>query len=147
MKFKLGRLRLPAAVIAFIWVGMIAAIGMESLVKFSAPSMQLSTGFDEGRTVFAAFNKVEGGLLIGLIFCALFGELRKFEKLLIIGVAIALTLQVFWLFPTLSQQVDMVLKGVTPPRTFQHSLYGILEFCKLAMLFAMGVEILRGYPR
>lgn len=139
--------RLTVAIIAFIWVGMIAAIGMESLVKFSAPSMALATGIDEGRTVFSAFNKVEGFLLLALVVCGIFGKFKNFEKLLIVGVALALVLQVFWLFPALSRQVDLVMKGITPPQTFQHSLYGVLEFCKLAMLFALGIEGLRAYPR
>lgn len=141
------KLRLYAAIIAFIWVGMIAAIGMESIVKFSAPTMGLQTGLDEGRTVFSMFNKVEGILLLFLVSCTIFGKFKWFEKLLVVGVTVALVLQVFWLFPTLSQQVDLVMKGITPPQTFQHSLYGVLEFCKLAALFALGVEILRGYPR
>ena len=129
--------------VALVWVGMMLAIGMESIVKFNAPTLTKPVGFDVGRTVFGVFNYLQLGLLAIVVNCAFFVQIDLLKKILIASAGISLCLQVFWLFPELSQRVDLILKGIKPPPTYQHALYGMLEIFKLAVLSLFGILLLR----
>jgi len=136
------KLRLVISVLAVLWIGMIIAIGMESIVKFSTPLLSKPVGFDVGRVVFSAFNKLQSALLIVLLILAAFARVTTWDKLLLAALTIILSLQVFWLFPELSQRVALILSGIIPPPTYKHLLYGILELLKLTILTAIGLKIL-----
>lgn len=64
------KLNLAIGILASIWIGMILAIGMESIVKFSAPTLTKPVAFDVGRVVFSAFNKAQL-LLLGVMVVAI----------------------------------------------------------------------------
>ena len=135
------KINLIIAVVALIWVGMILAIGMESVVKFNTPTLTKPIGFDVGRTVFAAFNKAQLGLLIIIIISLLFSYLTFVDKSLIAFITLILVLQIFWLFPALSQRVDLILSGIKPAPTYMHGFYGALEIAKLILLFILGLRL------
>jgi len=136
------KIKLIVAMIAIFWIGMICAIGMESIVKFSTPTLTKAVGFDVGRTVFSAFNKVQAVMLALLVAGAIFGALTTLDKAIIAVIAVILLLQVFWLFPELSQRVDMILSGIKPPPTYKHGLYGLLEMGKLLLLAGLGIKLI-----
>lgn len=137
------KLTLIIAVLAILWVGMILAIGMEGVVKFSTPTLTKPVAFDVGRVVFAAFNKVQVALLLAIVVCAFFASLSIWDNLLIASLTVILLLQVLWLFPGLSERVDLILNNVKPPPTYKHGLYGFLEIVKLALLFVLGMRLIR----
>jgi len=136
------KIKILIAVVVILWIGMILAIGMESIVKFQTPTLTKSVAFDVGRTVFGAFNKAQMILLGLIIIGAIYTSLTKVDNALITGLIIVLFLQVFWLFPQLSERVDMILAGVTPPATYKHGLYGGLEVLKLVFLSVLGFKLL-----
>jgi len=136
------KIKLMVSIIFFLWIGMILAIGMESVVKFQTPTLTKLVAFDVGRTVFNAFNKVQMLLLGFVIAGACFGHVSRFVVILIFGLGVTLLLQIFWLFPELSQRVDMLLNGMTPPASYKHALYGILEVIKLIFLIVLGFVLL-----
>jgi hypothetical protein len=136
------KIKLIIAVLAILWVGMILAIGMESVVKFQTPTLIKSVGFDVGRTVFSAFNKVQVIVLIAIIICTFFAGLSSSNNCLIAIITFILLLQVFWLFPELSHRVDLILNNIKPNPTYKHGLYGFLEIAKLALLFILGIRLI-----
>ncbi len=136
------KMNVMVGVIAILWVGMILAIGMESIVKFNTPTLTKAVGFDVGRTVFFAFNKMQGILLVLLIIGAIIGSLTWVDRGLILVIAILLALQVFWLFPELAHRVDLILSGVKPPSTYKHALYGIFEIVKVVLLMVLGIKLI-----
>lgn len=136
------KINLMVAIIVFLWIGMILAIGMESIVKFQTPTLTKLVAFDVGRTVFNAFNKVQLFLLALVILGVCFGRVSKVEMALTSGLAVTLLLQIFWLFPELNQRVDMLFNGVTPPASYKHALYGMLEVVKLVLLVVAGFMLL-----
>jgi hypothetical protein len=131
------KIKLMIAVIAIFWLGMIFAIGMESIVKFSTPTLTKAVGFDVGRTVFSAFNHVQLGLLALLVIAGLFAHVKVTDVSIIAVLAVIIAIQIFWLFPALSQRVDIILAGMKPLPTYQHGLYGGLEIGKIILLMLL----------
>lgn len=129
--------------IAVLWVGMILAIGMESVVKFSTPSLSKIIAFDLGRVVFSAFNKLQLVLLLFMMAIAFFSRLTLWEKIGLIVITIIMIFQVWWLFPILSNRVDLLLSGIQPPTTYIHAFYSTLEIIKVLTLLFLGVQLLR----
>ncbi len=136
------KLKIMIGMLAVFWIGMIFAIGMESIVKFNAPTLTKAVGFDVGRTVFSAFNKAQVLLLVLLLVGVMLARMPLLDKAAVLVIAVILLLQIGWLFPLLSQRVDMILAGVKPPPSYQHGLYGMLELTKLALLGFLAVRLL-----
>lgn len=136
------KLKLVLAVLAILWVGMILAIGMESVVKFQTPTLTKPVAFDVGRTVFSMFNKIQVVMLVLMIICAFFAALLPLDKGLIAAITLILLLQVFWLFPELGQRVDLILNNIKPEPTYKHGLYGFFEIAKLLLLFVLGIRLI-----
>lgn len=136
------KLKLVIAVLAILWVGMILAIGMESVVKFKTPTLTKPVAFDVGRVVFGAFNKAQMAILLVMIVCTFFAALLPLDKGLIATIALILLLQIIWLFPELSHRVDLILNNSKPSPTYKHGLYGFLEIAKLWLLFVLGIRLI-----
>ena len=136
------KLNVIIAVLAILWVGMIMGIGMESIVKFNTPTLTKPVALDVGRTVFGAFNKAQIGLFILMAVVAMFAGLSRLDVTLMAVIALTVILQVVWLFPILSQHVDVVLAGNKPPANYYHALYGTLEIIKLIGLVLLGIKLL-----
>lgn len=125
--------------ISVLWLGMIIAIGMESIVKFNTPSLTKVVAFDLGRTVFFAFNNLQILLLSLVVLMGLFAKLDRHAKTVIACVAVILGIQIFGLFPSLSERVDLLMQGQTLAHSFIHPIYGILELLKIACLVYLSV--------
>jgi hypothetical protein len=136
------RAKLLLALVAMLWIGMTLAVGMESVVKFDTPTLTRIVGFDEGRHVFAFFNKVQFVLLAVMFVLVMNRDMEWMERLIFVLLAAVLVAQVFWLFPELSQHVDMLLSGVTPPPTNTHAIYGWVELIKVALLSILAFRVL-----
>lgn len=123
----------------FLWAGMILGISfLESWAKFRAPLLTKTIGLDVGRTVFIYFHKVEIFWLVLLVF---FGALTSISWLSWILVGIITTiviLQIFWLFPILTQRVDALINGKNLSKSYAHTFYGISELVKLVLLLVLG---------
>lgn len=130
------------AIVAILWVGMILGIGLESIVKFNTPTLTKPVAFDVGRTVFNAFNKAQLVLLVLLVVSAFVARVTPVYQAGIAVVAVIVILQTIWLFPVLSQRVDIILAGNTPASTYHHAVYGLLEVSKLLLLSALGLRLL-----
>lgn len=130
-------------IILLLWSGMLVGISfLESWVKFRAPTLTKAIGLDVGRTVFNVFHKVQFGLLTILIILGLFTNL-SFEHSLLLGiVGLCLLLQVIWLFPKLNKRADLIIKGLEPPKSHIHAIYGILEIIKLILMIYLGFSLM-----
>jgi len=136
------KLKIMIGMLTVFWIGMIFAIGMESIVKFNTPTLTKAVGFDVGRTVFSAFNKAQALLLVLLLVGVMVARMPLLDKAAVLVIAVILLLQIGWLFPLLSQRVDMILTGVKPPPSYQHAVYGMMELTKLVLLGFLAVRVL-----
>ncbi len=138
----LYKLKNPAW-LCFSWFGVsLGVAGIATPVRFATPSLSREVAADVGRAVFLALNKVELGLLVGvLILIRVSGRSRDY---LVPGALLALIVivQSAWLLPELAARADMIAAGDTPPETMAHSLYSALELAKYGMLFWIGFAAL-----
>ncbi|VVC75672.1 hypothetical protein AQUSIP_09620 [Aquicella siphonis] len=135
------KMNLMISVVAVLWIGMILAIGMESVVKFSTPTLTKPVAFDVGRTVFGAFNKAQLVLLAAMMVGACWASLPKWDWAFLTVLALAMAAQIIWLFPILSARVDLILAGVSPPPTSAHAWYGMLEAAKFILLVILAIRL------
>lgn len=142
----LNKIKNPAW-LCFSWFGIsLGVAGIATPVRFATSSLSREVAADVGRNVFLALNKVELGLLVGLlILIRVTGRSRDY---VLPGAALALIviIQSAWLLPELAARADMIAAGDTPPETVAHSLYSALELCKYAMLFWIGFAALGPSP-
>jgi hypothetical protein len=124
----------------FFWAGAILSISfMEAPLKFTAPNINLELGLGIGRIVFHALNKLEWILaltiLIGLIFVP-----KQKSYYWFYGIILSILIyQTFLLLPQLDVRAEIVLSGKTPPASYHHWLYIIIELIKLICLIIFGV--------
>jgi hypothetical protein len=129
-----------SCILTFIWVGFLAAISfMEAPVKFTAPSLTLAVGLDVGRHVFAALNKVEWVFILLSAILVLANKYTSAVKLVWGGIFLILCLQTFWLLPALDARALIYINGGTPPASYLHLVYIIVESFKLIALIAVGI--------
>lgn len=126
----------------FVWIGFVCAISfMEAWLKFRAPNVTLSTGLSIGMLIFAALNKAEwilGGISIAAAFLDDHRPKLVKSPFLIIPILI-LTLQTFWLLPSLNERAEIIIQGLEAPSSFAHFYYIFLEFIKIFSLLALGI--------
>ncbi len=129
-------------IVALLWSGMILGISfLESWVKFRAPRLNKIVGLDVGRTVFGIFHKVQMGILLIMIVLSIFTVLSWYEWLTLCFLIVILLSQTFLLMPRLNQRVTLITAGVQPPKSFIHTLYGLLELGKLLFLLELAINI------
>ncbi|MGK3204426.1 hypothetical protein [Amycolatopsis sp. MEPSY49] len=115
-----------AAAITFTWLGMVLAISfLEAPLKFRAPGVTLPLGLGIGRVVFAALNKVEAGLALGVVVFVVIGPRTV---LAVVFAAVAL--------------LALLVQLEDGPRSHAHFVYIGLEVLKVAALLAFGVAAL-----
>lgn len=138
----LNKLKNPAW-LCFSWFGISFGVaGIATPVRFATPSLSREVAADVGQAVFLALNKVELGLLLGLlVLVRVCGRSRDY---LLPGAALAMIviIQSAWLLPELAARAGMIAAGDTPPESMAHSLYSVLEIGKYAMLFWIGFAAL-----
>lgn len=142
----MNKAHIAVGLLAMIWLGMILAIGLESMVKFSTPTLTKLVAFDVGRVVFAAFNKVQLIMVALMFILSCYTKIYKPLLVVLIVLSFILFLQLFWLFPELSHRVDLLFSGINPPPTYKHGLYGMLEIIKAILLLLLGGKLL-AFPK
>lgn len=131
------------AIIALLWAGMILGISfLESWVKFRAPSLTKAVGLDVGRTVFRFFHNVQTLLIFVVIGLSLFAQFSIADWLLLSGLIVILSMQLFWLFPQLNHRANFIIAGGSPPPSPVHSFYGAAEVAKFSLLLIISVKLL-----
>lgn len=132
-----------AAAIAFTWLGMVLAISfLEAPLKFRAPGVTLPLGLGIGRVVFAALNKVEAVLALGVVVFLVIGPRTVLAVVFAAVAVLALLVQLFAVRPALTRRSDRVLAGEDGPRSHAHFVYIGLEVLKVVALLGFGVAVL-----
>ena len=127
-----------------IWFGMVAAIAIESYLKFQAPGITRELGLGIGKLVFVTLNRIEIGIGLVLAIAVFALPVSKIIRTLIWGLGVILVLQTFWLIPALVIRIDEIVGGQTPHGPSVHLIYIVLEMVKL--LFLLGLSIYAGLP-
>lgn len=125
---------------SFFWAGSILSISfMEAPLKFTAPGINTELGLGIGRIVFHALNKIEWILAI-TIFISLIYVVKFKSYYWFFGILMSILIyQTFILLPQLDERAEIVLSGITPPASYHHWLYIIIEAVKLICLFIFGI--------
>ncbi|MEM7375209.1 MAG: hypothetical protein AAF587_41830 [Bacteroidota bacterium] len=131
----------------FLWLGFLGAISfMEAWLKFRAPGVTLPIGLSIGQLVFAALNKVEWILAIGIaanLFWAREAAPFSPKTLFYLIPFLLLVIQSFYLLPILDSRADLHIQGDTVPDSFVHIYYIVMECIKLICLSLFGFHLLR----
>lgn len=135
--------------LAFLWVGMILAVALENVVVVEGSHLLQSISFGVVRNIFSSFNKIELVLMLAMIMPLFSGAPSIVDVTAIVLIAAILIFQVFFVFPLLSQQVDLLSVGIKPlsnAMAVQHRIYGVTEIVKLALLAFLGFRYILSLP-
>lgn len=124
-----------------IWLGMVVGISfIATSVKFKAATLTLPVALDVGRETFHFFNVLEW-IMVLVLAVALWisGGIGWRLCIGILLLAIVMT-QTFWILPALDARVEQIISGITPPSSYHHVVYGILEVSKASSLAAISVS-------
>jgi hypothetical protein len=138
------RARLVLAALAFAWIGLLAGIAVEAVVRFDAPGLTRAVGLSVGKVVFAAIAGVERIIFGVAAILAFVARPPKLARIMLVGIGAVLLVEQAFLLPVLAARADMYIQGQTPPPSSTHMLYVTGEAIKLALLAAMGWTLLRG---
>jgi hypothetical protein len=131
------------AITALLSAGMIFGISfLESWLKFRASSLTKAVGLDVGRTVFSFFHKIQCVLLFEIIFTVIFIEFTSINWLIVATLTGIFIFQLAWLFPKLSQQVNVILAGNKISDSYAHTPYGIFEVTKFLALIVFSMRLI-----
>lgn len=131
-----------------VWFGASLAIDVEARAKFSAKLLTRRVGLDVGRTVFAAFHKLETVIVIGAVATRLYIGPNSSAAVLGSGVSVsdaalacasgAFLLQMLVVAPVLNRRVAAEVDDDKPmPKSTVHIYYVLLEGIKLAALLCV----------
>lgn len=136
----------PFALIAtFLWIGFIAAISfMEAWLKFRAPGVTIPIGLGIGRLVFAALNKVELILSIGILVSIYYKGFANFywTQLYLWIPFILVVIQTIWLLPALDARAELHIQAQNIPPSNLHFYYVGMELVKIFCLLIFGLKLL-----
>lgn len=144
MKLKVEQ---PVALIcAFVWIGFVCSISfLEAWLKFRAPGVTLPIGLGIGRLVFAALNKVEWvlalGILVSIYTKPALTTLK--DKLPFVITVVFLAIQTVWLLPALDNRAEMHINGENVMPSNLHIYYVIAEAIKITALFYFGIKLFK----
>lgn len=139
----MSRARLLLAALAFAWIGLLAGIAIEALVKFDAPGLTRAVAFSVGKVVFAAIAGVERIVFAVAAILAFIARPPKLARIMLVGIGVVLLVEQAFLLPVLVARADMYIQGQTPPPSSTHVLYMTGEAVKLILLAVMGWTLLR----
>jgi hypothetical protein len=125
--------------IPFIWLGMVVAISfVETPLKFTAPGVTLEIGVGIGRIVFAALNKLEWMLFTLWLLSIFMSRISQVSFISLFVIIIILSLQTFWLLPTLTKRIEMLQKGIHLAESPLHTYFIVAEISKIGCLLFTG---------
>jgi hypothetical protein len=141
------RVNYPVALVCtFVWIGFVCAISfMEAWLKFRAPGITLPLGLGIGRLVFAALNKVEWILMLGILLDFLLSGRRAMEgkQLLFLVPLVILLVQTVYALPALDARAELYVKGFPAPPSNLHFWYVAMEGVKVIFLLTAGISLLK----
>lgn len=144
MKLKVEQ---PVAIVCtFVWIGFVCSISfLEAWLKFRAPGVTLPIGLSIGRLVFAALNKVEWvlalGILVSIYTKPTLTALK--DKLPFVITVVFLAIQTVWLLPALDNRAEMYINGENVTPSNLHIYYVIAEAIKITALFYFGIKLFK----
>jgi hypothetical protein len=139
--------RIPFVVLTLLWAGIVVGISfIEAPAKFHAQTLTRAVAFDVGRTVFGVSQWVQVAVALGVAATAAWGRLPRWAWRALGVAAVALILQMAWIFPVLDARAEVVIAGGVPSGSSPHALYGVLELLKLLALGTASVVALRTRP-
>ncbi len=133
-------------IISFTWLGFVLAISfMEAWLKFQAPGITTSLGLGIGKLVFGALNKVEivFALIISLSTVYLnVNNCKIYKGNYVRIVLLILTLQTFWLLPSLNERADLIINNQETLKNNNHIIFIALEVIKVISLYIYGKKLI-----
>ena len=146
MKLKVEQ---PVALVCtFVWIGFVCSISfLEAWLKFRAPGVTLPIGLGIGRLVFAALNKVEWVLALGILISISTKPtlIALKDKLPFVITIVFLAIQTAWLLPALDARAEMHINGENVTPSNLHIYYVIAEAIKISALFYFGIKLFKKY--
>lgn len=128
-----------------VWFGIVAAVALESYLKFQAPGITRELGLGIGKLVFTAVSWIEIALAVLLGIAIFLLPASRPARALFIVLAVLLLVQTFGVMPALMWRIDAIIGGQPPPASPIHMTYIVLEMIKLALLLALSVIV--SWPR
>lgn len=125
---------------AFLWAGAVLSISfMEAPLKFTAPGIDTKLGLGIGRIVFHALNGLEWIFAITILISLIYVKISNSYYWFFGTVFFILIYQTFILLPQLDARAEIVLSGITPPASYHHLLYILMESVKLLAVLIFGI--------
>ena len=136
---------MAAAVIALIWLGMLAGVSfLATPVKFVVADLSLPVALQVGQATFHLFAKVEWALAVALVGAsALTWRARPIALVITLAIAASVCAQALWLLPALDARVGQIIAGGSPAPSAHHVLYAGIEGVKGVMLAVAALLCLR----
>jgi uncharacterized membrane protein (DUF485 family) len=126
--------------VLLFWAGFVSSISfMEAWLKFRAKGVTLNIGLSIGKKIFTSLNRMEWIFVLlyvlpGVYLLKFDFELRTILTLLILTI---LSIQTFFVLPTLNHRVDVISNGEIPGKSFLHLYFGSLEILKVLLLVTL----------
>ena len=125
--------------IPFVWLGMVMAISfVEAPLKFTAPGVTTEIGVSIGRIVFAALNKLEWVMFTLWLLSIFISKVSQVSFISLFVIITLLSLQTFWLLPSLSARIEMLQRGIQLAESSLHTYFIVAEITKICGLFFTG---------
>jgi hypothetical protein len=127
--------------VPLLWSGLLLGLSfIETPLKFRAPGVTRELGLGIGRLVFGTLNRIELMLALALLAVWLPGVERLAARVALTVVVGIVALQTGWLLPHLDADAVAIIAGASPPGSFHHALYIVLELAKLSALVALALQ-------
>lgn len=107
-------------------------------IKFSAQLSNLPQLLEVGKLQFSALHAAQWLLLPVAATWAYVGRASGLRSLGSVAALMLFVLQMVWLLPVLDRHTAMRIVGEQPPPSVHHTVYGLLELAKVALLALAG---------
>lgn len=110
------------AAVALVWLGIVIGVAfLATPVKFTAPSLELSTALEIGRVTFRLLARVEWVLAALLVAVAMLGR-ERLPWSVAVPIAV-IVLEALWLTPMLGARTDAIRSGHPVPASALHRFF------------------------
>ena len=134
-----------AVALTFVWLGLVLGLSfMEAPLKFRAPGVTREIGLGIGRLVFKALNASEIVLAVAIILALVVDDAEAGKWIALIGLPALLGAQTVMLHGFMDKRAARIVAGEQLPPSNQHYIYIALEVVKVALLIALGTQLLKG---
>jgi len=121
------------------WAGLIVGVSfIATPAKFLAPSIDLPTALDVGRSTFFVLKWLEAALICALIVHLIRQPCRVALRFSCCALILLTAVQYLALLPVLDARVELILNGETPDDSNLHHVYVVLELIRISLLICAG---------